>query len=329
MRAEELVLNTQCDQPNCSASPAAGSGDQPRAGAIERLRLDDCRPFSPTSSFGALVSKAARSAGVEPRTLAVLSLLQLPRVVSHDGWVTRWQVQRELSISAERLRANLRAASGLVPFEQFPLGDLAFDEIESSRALPVLTLLHYLRSARPDSRYFALVDPVRRLPVTLCSLSPLRWKCVGNQIHSQFATSPERIWDVSRVYSVDNAPRNSISTLLSRVRNYLRHNVSSIDLLVTAVDPNLGFTGSSYRAANWQLWMTVKARPYMYENGRYVSPRQLRERFGTSSLIELKVKYPGRFQQSRVKLIDSMIYCCNINGETDVVLAQHRRRLHR
>ena len=51
-------------------------------------------PFSPTSSFGALVIKAARSIGVEPRALAVLALLHLPRVASHEGWVTRWQVQR-------------------------------------------------------------------------------------------------------------------------------------------------------------------------------------------------------------------------------------------
>ena len=101
------------------------------------------------------------------------------------------------------------------------------------------------------------------------------------------------------------------------------------DLLVTAVDPNLGFTGCSYRAANWQQWMTVKARPYFYENGCYVSPRQLRERYGTASLIELQAKFPERFQQSRVRLLDSMIYCCNVNGETEVVLAQHRRRLHR
>ena len=101
------------------------------------------------------------------------------------------------------------------------------------------------------------------------------------------------------------------------------------DLLVTAVDPNLGFTGCSYRAANWQQWMTVKARPYFYENGCYVSPRQLRERYGTASLIELKAKFPERFQQSRVRLLDSMIYCCSLNGETRVVLAQERRRLHR
>ena len=30
--------------------------------------------------------------------------------------------------------------------------------------------------------------------------------------------------------------------------------------------------------ANWHHWMTLRARPYFYENGHYVSPRQLRER---------------------------------------------------
>jgi hypothetical protein len=100
-------------------------------------------------------------------------------------------------------------------------------------------------------------------------------------------------------------------------------------LLVTAVDPNLGFTGCSYRAANWQQWMTVRARPYFYENGRYVSPRQLRERYGTANLIELEAEFPGRFQKSRVRLLDSMIYCSTLNGGTRVVLAQDMRRLHR
>jgi hypothetical protein len=75
--------------------------------------------------------------------------------------------------------------------------------------------------------------------------------------------------------------------------------------------------------------MTVKARPYLYENGRYVSPRQLRERFGTASVAKLDAKYPGKFEKSRTRLLDSMIYCSNVNGETQVVLASDRRRLHR
>jgi hypothetical protein len=302
--------------------------DRSHAGTELRLHLDACR-FRSASPFRALVRETALRVGVEPRALAVRVLLHLPRVASHRGWVTRWQAHRELRLGAERLRRDAQAAGTHVPIEEFPLSDLAFEEIDSARAIPVLMSLHYLQSARPGSRYFALVDPVDRLPVSLCSVSPLQWKCVARAMRRHFAIPIERVWDLSRVYSVDSAPANAISSLLSKVRSYMRHNISSADLLVTAVDPNLGFTGCSYRAANWQEWMTVKARPYLYENGRYVSPRQLRERFGTASVAKLDAKYPGKFEKSRTRLLDSMIYCSNVNGETQVVLASDRRRLHR
>jgi hypothetical protein len=157
----------------------------------------------------------------------------------------------------------------------------------------------------------------------------MQWKCVGKQISALHGISQERVWDVSRVYSIDGAPPNAISSLLSKVRIYARRNMPSVELLVTAVDPNLGFTGCSYRAANWQQWMTVRARPYLYEKHSYVSPRQLRERFGTASLAELQGKYSGIFEKSKVRLLDSMIYCNKVNGETKVVPAQNRPRLHR
>jgi hypothetical protein len=267
--------------------------------------------------------------GVEPRALAVRALLHLPRTASYKGWISTWQVQRELRISAQRLRTDALGVRSKVPVGRFLLRDLIFEEIDSSRAVPVLTALHYLRSTRPGSRYFALVDPVERLPVSLCSLSPLQWTCVANQIRAEFNIPPQRVWDISRLYSVDGAPANAISSLLSKARIYLRQNMSFAELIVTAVDPNLSFRGCSYRAANWQQWMTVKARPYLYENGRYVSPRQLRERYATASLAELQAKYPGRFEQSRARLLDTMIYCSSVKGETKVVPAQEIRRLHR
>jgi hypothetical protein len=308
-------------------TPISAQGHEPLR---QRLTTLNCEvPFTLASPFGALVSETARRLGVEPRTLAVRTLLHLPRVASYEGWVRRSQAQRELRISAERLHSDARAARTHLPVKKFSLTELTFEVIDRSRALPILMWLHYLRSARPDSMYFALVDPIDRLPVSLCSVSPLEWKCVASQIWTQFAIRPEQAWDVTRVYSADTAPANAISSLLSRVRTYFRRNMPSADLLVTAVDPNLGFTGCSYRAANWQHWMTVKARPYVYENGRYITPRQLREGYGTSRLIELQAKYPGRFQQSRVKLLDSMIYCCSVNGETKVVPGQEMRQLHR
>jgi hypothetical protein len=318
-----------CDQTSpVAVRPATEAGDRSRT-AGTRLHLNECRNFSRATSFPALVMETALRVGVEPRALGVRVLLHLPRVASHDGWVTRWQAQRELRISAGRLHGDARAVSDHVPGKKFSLRDLAFEVIDPLRALPLLTSLHYLRSAREDSLYFALVDPIDRLPVSLCSLSRLEWKCVSNQLQGQFDTRPSGAWEVSRVYSMDGAPANAISLLLSKVRIYFRRNFPSADLLVTTVDPNLGFTGSSYRASNWQQWMTVKARPYLYEYGHHVTPRQLRERYETASLIELEGRFPDRFQQSKVPLLDSVIYCCSLKGETKVVPAQDRRRLNR
>jgi hypothetical protein len=302
---------------------------RPQSQISERLHLKECRRVSPTTSFGARVGETARIAGVEPRALAVRALLHLPRVASYSGWVPKRQAQRELRIRAERLRSDVLATRGQVPVEKFPLHDLIFEELEAPRAVPVLTSLHYLRGGRPDSLYFALVDPVGRLPVSLCGISPLQWKCVGKQLSSQFNIPQRGVWDVSRVYSIDSAPPNAISSLLSKLRIYIRRNMPSVELLVTAVDPNLGFTGVSYRAANWKQWMIVRARPYLYEEGHYVSPRQLREHYGTARLVDLQARYPGRFQKSRARLLDTMIYCCSVNGETKVVPAQDIRRLHR
>jgi hypothetical protein len=314
----------------CEVTSSLESADSISATANSQLHLSQCRNPSSASPFHALVRETARRTSVEPRALAVRVLLHLPRVASYSGWVTAWQAQRELRISAERLRSDVRAARSHVPLKNFPLRELAFEQLDSCRALPLLKSLHYLRSVRQGSLYFALVDPIDRLPVSLCSVSPLEWKRVENRLSAQFAIPAGRAWDVSRIYSVDSAPPNAISSLLSKVRTHFRRNMQqTTELLVTLVDPNLGFTGCSYRAANWQQWMTISPRPYFYENGRHVTVRQLREDFGTSSLVELQAKYPGRFQQSKVRLLDSMVYCCSVNGETRAVPAHERRRLHR
>jgi hypothetical protein len=311
----------QADDPILVAhGQSPGDGDS-------RLLLAECR--SSESSFNDLVAETAVNVGVTPRALAVRALLHLPRVACQTGWVIRSQAQEELRISAERLRSDVRETSRHVPRKRFALRQLAFEEIDSSRALPLLKSLHYLRSVREESRYFALVDPIDRLPVSLCSISPLEWKRVASHITAQFDIPRGGAWDVSRVYSTDNAPRNAISALLSRVRTYVRRHVSTVDVLVTAVDPNLGFTGCSYRAANWQQWMSVGARPYLYENRYYVSPRQLRERYGTASIDELQTRFPGTFEKSKVRLLDSMIFCSSVNEKTKVVPAQEMRRVHR
>jgi hypothetical protein len=144
----------------------------------------------------------------------------------------------------------------------------------------------------------------------------------------QFQVPQSRVWDVSRVYSIDVAPANSISFLLAKVRNFFRQGVGDAELLITAVDPNLGFTGSSYRAANWHRWMSIQARPYLYVDRLYTSPRQLRQRFGTADLAVVRTRR-AVVEQSRAKLLDSAIFCCRVRGETEPVHPDAQRRIRR
>ncbi|MEV6286919.1 hypothetical protein [Kribbella sp. NPDC051770] len=298
-----------------------------RESARVPLTLELCRVGD--EHFAGLVAAAAARHGVEARALGVRTLLQLPRVAAYSGRIRRRDLEAELRNAAVGLRADQARIPELVPTEAYPLSVLRFVECATEDADAIFGSLHYLRSARPGSRNFALVDPIHRRPVSLCSVSPMDWAVVGKQLSRQFGVPAERMWDVSRVYSFDVAPKNAISTLLAGVRKELSRMESTADLLTTVVDRNLGFTGSSYRAANWQHWLSVRPRPYLYVDGVAISPRQLRLRYGTQSLAEVRARYGVPVEQSRAKLADSMIWCCRVRGGTEAVDPNERRLVRR
>ena len=318
-----LVAPLTCPEPG-DADPTGAPGPE-KPEARSRLLLSDC--CAPDSVFGDLVADSAKSRELDHRALSVRTLLHLPRVANSRGYVSRSQVDRELFFTGRQLRDDMNAARGLISTQHAELNKLEFADVLAGEAEAIFSRLHYLRSGRPSSLNFALIDPVDELPITLCSVAPLEWRRLGNQIAARFGIDQEKIWDISRVYSRNGAPPNAISYLLSRVRAALRRSEHDIELFITAVDPNLGFLGSSYRAANWQQWFTVQARPYLYRDRRYISPRQLRQEFGTSKPADLQRMYPDhRFEQSRARLQDSMIFCCRLNGPTEPV---QPHRLHR
>jgi hypothetical protein len=262
---------------------------------------------------------AAGAGGVDQRDLRVRALLQLPRVASAAGLVTTRQIERELEVGAEELAGDMAAAKPWVPQEKFALHELRFTEsADAVTAGKIFDHLHYLRNVRPGCEFFALVDPEHNLPVTICAVAPLEWKRVASWVGAQFNVAPGRVRDVARVFSCSTAPANAVSYLLARVRASLARR-DAADLLTTAVDPNLGFTGASYRAANWQRWISIQPRPYLYLDRRYVSPRQLREQFGTANLAELTARNPAhRFEVSRARLRDSLIFGCHVGAARDL-----------
>lgn len=320
----------QAQSPVQPADPTLpGGGEQAPGRRLDaKVALTDCRAHD--SEFGLLVREVAADNSVEPRALAVRTLLHLPRVAGRQGEVKLGQIRAELTRCVTELRADQSKIERLLPTGTFRLKDLRFvADYSSDDAAEVFTHLHYLRNARPESRNYALVDPVYGQPISVCSISPLEWHRVGRQLDNQFGVPMSAVWDISRVYSFDVAPENSISYLLAKVRRDLRQKVPDAQLLVTAVDQNLGFSGSSYLAANWQRWMSIKARPYLYYDRSYVSPRQLRARFQTQNVAELRAAHGNRFRQSRAPLLDSLIFCCRLHGETEAVPPSEQRRLNR
>lgn len=296
-----------------------------------RISLEACR--TQRQDFLKLVDRLVERLGegvdnFDSRALIVRALLHLPRVAGTTGVLTRRQVDAELRRSARQLLKDQENVKRWVPTQELELDKLTFVAGEKTASAEIFDSLHYLRNSRPGAVNYALVDTEGR-PVTLCSVSPLEWKRVGKQITKQFGVPMEAVRDVSRVYSFDSAPFNAISFLLARVRHHIRKVSPEVRLLSTAVDPNLGFTGTSYLAANWQRWMTIKARPYMYFDECYVTPRQLRTRFETTNVDLLKNTYPGQFQDSSVNLLDSMIFCSRIKGPTEYVPPAEQRRIYR
>lgn len=281
------------------------------------VTLEECRQDS--ALFISALVAAAGAGRVDQRDLRVRTLLHLPRVARPSGQVTTRQIERELAHAARQLARDAAAARSVVPQEKFPLGELCFtDGVAPASAAKIFGHLHYLRYDRPGSEYYALLDPVHGLPVTICAVVPLEWKRVATWIRAQFGVPPDRVLDVARVFSCPTAPANAVSYLLARVRGSLARE-GRADLLTTIVDPNLGFTGASYRAANWQQWISIQPRPYLYLDRRYVTPRQLRERFGSSSLAELRAAYPSRrFEASRARLSDSLLFGCHVSAARDL-----------
>jgi len=307
-----------------------GSAAAQEASGHQDTTLTACRrpesrdPSIPDPLFIERTKKAAESAGVGWRSLRTRTLLHLPRFADADG-VLSWEgIDEELARRADELHADQARVRGLSPTDRFEQPrDLVFKEkYEESEANEVFANLHYLKNARPESKNFALVDPVHGRPISVCSISPLQWKPVTRQLYRQFDIPRENVWEISRMYSFDIAPPNVTSYLLARVRKAMRKDEPTAELLTTAMDPNVGFHGNSYRGANWKEWMKIQPRPYFYLDGDYVSPRQLRDRFGTASLERISANYGIEVTRSAAMLLPSSVFCWRISGATESVAGE-------
>lgn len=224
------------------------------------------------------------------RTLAIRALLHLPRISDAAGLTSFAGAAAEVArLALEETTAPEWMRPPPLPVRR--ADELRLTALEESRARVITERLHYLRSHRPGSLHLAGMAH-GHLAVAL-SFSRLDVGAIATQLPE--GVDPSETLVLSRVYGVAWAPPNALSRLLALAGRWLRERKPRVRLLLTYLNPNLGFDGASYRAANWLLYGRETGTRYAYLDAAYITDRELTRRFGTSDVRTL-----GRLLGDRV-----------------------------
>jgi hypothetical protein len=123
---------------------------------------------------------------------------------------------------------------------------------------------------------------------------------------AQHSIHPERSRVLSRVFAFPRTPPNALSTLLSRVAK--QQKLLGVELLLTYVNPNVGFTGVSYRASNWTPMGSERVEAYYYVDERYITNRELDTKFGSHDPASLSRLLGPRFAISVIPLSPLLVF---------------------
>jgi hypothetical protein len=218
------------------------------------------------SDLRALICAVAESFGTDELALRLKACLHVPRLAKPDSEIEPCVALAEVE----------RLASQQLPIEAFrlpefvALSELRFACVEHSTAKHICERLHYIGSHRSGATPYGLLTPAGRVAalalVVACDVDVPR-----SLADHAFGDAAPRV--LARVFSFNGCPPNTLSRLLGLVGRAER--ARGTKSLVTYVNPNLGFTGSSYRAANWTFLGDEPGTVYSYRNGKYVTDRNL------------------------------------------------------
>jgi len=113
---------------------------------------------------------------------------------------------------------------------------------------------------------------------------------------------PEQVLVLSRVYSFRWAPRNAFSYCFRRALGALENAFPSLAMVLSYVNPNLGFTAASYLAANWLFFCEESNAHYDYFDGQYITRREIERRIGRAAHGGPQSLPEERFTRSRASL---------------------------
>jgi len=261
-----------------------------------------CRVEVSDESLHDAVTTVARLTDRPVRPLHLQALLQLPRLADHDGAILIDLARSQVLDLAQELPPSPDWAIRHPPSSP---RNLEFEEVEVSKVQDGMERFHYLRSARLDGRAYTLSTSKGELSA-FCVSSPLDVDRLARLLASAGYSTGVEARVVSRVFAFQWAPRNTISRLLA-LAGQAERRLGIVDL-VTYVNPNMGFTGSSYLASGWSLLGKEPGTRYRYLDSRYTTDRALAAAFGQQTDDGYRRLLGQRFSMSVMPLAPLLVF---------------------
>jgi hypothetical protein len=268
----------------------------------------------PETAFSDIISEYK---SIDRSSLLKLLSLHMPQysIEENDSPALIRNEAKRLAIRLNRLRNPYINCIPIKRKIQKSLDEMHFSIINEEIAKNLLENFHYLLSSRQESIHFGLrLLPEDKWPVTLVTISPFDLVNLQDalpMINGKYS----KAMVLSRAYSFDNAPRNSMSYLLSKVRAWIAANIPEINLLFTYLNPNIGFSGSTYKADNWIMFGNEIDTKYYYLYNDYITDRQICTKFGeTPKELSRKFEEYG-ITESKHKLLPLKIFIRQISNK--------------
>ncbi len=152
-------------------------------------------------------------------------------------------------------------------------GKVFFDLTQDNSGILIQDRLHYIGQHRADTAYhFGLFRENTNMPFSYSAYSVLdRSYLLNLPYFNDFA--PDTILVNTRNFGFRNNPHNAMSVLFKEAVKYIRQNTPTIQCIVSAINPNLMFSASSYYASGFQPIATSPLN-YSYIDGIYATRRK-------------------------------------------------------
>jgi hypothetical protein len=150
-----------------------------------------------------------------------------------------------------------------------------FDVVPNYIADEINNRLHYIRSTRNDTvANFGLFIDKAETPYASVSFSRCKRGYQVDALNQATGLNlePEQVLSMTRAFTFNNAPKNSMSKLFHQSHNRIKQEFPDIQAIVTALNPYTGFEGGIFTGASYTPY-ALSPMEYWYDTNSYYVPR--------------------------------------------------------